>query len=184
MAPGVSGLSLSLNNTGDVLVLRDDGGSEMDRVAWEGYEAGWTITAATGDSIERTDPTIDTDTVNDWSVTSPATPREGDTFVNTSPNLAVAGACPGQVTITATNMSPDASVAIITSDSLGSSTVPQGACAGADLGVGAFTFRGLWTSDSGGTLELTPTLPGGACGLHIVAFDVATCTRTNVTRIP
>jgi competence protein ComEC len=45
-APQVSGLTLSLNNTGDVVVLADPAGAELDRVAWEGFEPGWTLTAS------------------------------------------------------------------------------------------------------------------------------------------
>jgi beta-lactamase superfamily II metal-dependent hydrolase len=75
-APDVSGMSLDLGNSGDRLILADSSG-EVDRVAWENEDPGWSITAGTGDSIERADPTVDTDTVEDWSVTSPASPRGG-----------------------------------------------------------------------------------------------------------
>lgn len=71
----VVGMSLALNNDGDSLTL--DNGSVVDFVAWESFVAGWTVSANSGDSIERADPTSDSDTVNDWSVTSPATPRGG-----------------------------------------------------------------------------------------------------------
>lgn len=74
--PDLGGLTLSLSNSGDVLVLTQ-GADEIDRVAWEGFELGWSIEALTGDSIERGDPALDTDDVSDWSVTSPASPRGG-----------------------------------------------------------------------------------------------------------
>jgi len=77
LVPDLDGLTTALGNTGDVLVLRDGASAEVDRVAWEDYEAGWSIAAPTGDSIERLDPTVDTDSVADWSVTSPALPRGG-----------------------------------------------------------------------------------------------------------
>jgi beta-lactamase superfamily II metal-dependent hydrolase len=72
--PDIDGLTLSLGNSGDVLSLRDAGGAEVDRVAWEGFEAGWSIGASTGDSIERVDPNVDSDSSADWAVTSPADP--------------------------------------------------------------------------------------------------------------
>ena len=75
-SPDAAGLPLSLGNTGDFLVLADPS-KEVDYVAWEDATAGWPITAPIGDSIERTDPTIDTDVAGDFSVTSPATPRGG-----------------------------------------------------------------------------------------------------------
>ncbi|MBW2256595.1 MAG: lamin tail domain-containing protein [Deltaproteobacteria bacterium] len=77
LVPDLSGLTTALNNTGDVLILRDGASAEVDRVAWENFEPGWSITAATGDAIERLNPTVDTDAVEDWSVTSPAQPRGG-----------------------------------------------------------------------------------------------------------
>jgi len=76
LAPDVEGLSLSLNNTGDELTLYD-GAVAADFVAWEGYVAGWSITAPTGDAIERLDPAVDTDSVADWTVSSPAQPWGG-----------------------------------------------------------------------------------------------------------
>ena len=76
LAPDIEGMSLALNNTGDQLSLYD-GGIEADFVAWESFVAGWLITAPIGDAIERTDPAVDTDTVSDWSVTSPAQPWGG-----------------------------------------------------------------------------------------------------------
>ena len=73
--PDVSGLSLSLGNSGDYLSL-SDGATEVDYVAWE--SAGWAITAPMGDSVERLGPYTDTDVVDDWGVASPAMPRGGN----------------------------------------------------------------------------------------------------------
>ena len=77
LQPDVDGMTLSLGNSGDSLRLVDDGGAEVDRVAWEDFESGWSISASTGDSLERSDPTADSDGASDWSVTSPAAPRGG-----------------------------------------------------------------------------------------------------------
>jgi len=79
VSPDVAGLSLALGNSGDLLSLIDPSDVEADFVAWEGYVAGWDTTASTGNSIERSDPTVDSDTAADWSVTSPAAPRGGTT---------------------------------------------------------------------------------------------------------
>jgi beta-lactamase superfamily II metal-dependent hydrolase len=65
-----------LTNTGDALILKDGLGNTKDMVAWEGgstggQPVGWGSTtlptAATGESIYRTDPTSDTDTYQDWA---------------------------------------------------------------------------------------------------------------------
>jgi serine protease AprX len=74
-APGLGGMTLSLGNTADELRLLDPNGAEVDRVMWENPTAGWPIAANTGSSIRRIDATVDTDTVADWEVATPAAPR-------------------------------------------------------------------------------------------------------------
>lgn len=91
-APEVSGLTTSLNNTGDVLVLGDAAGAEVDRVAWEGHEPGWDLVAGTGASIARFDPYADTDAAADWIVV-PAVPLGG--------TAGCGAACAGHVVIAA-----------------------------------------------------------------------------------
>lgn len=74
----VSGSLPALNNGGDALLLKDDLGTLIDEVAWEGgassgIPTGWgsssNPSAPTGSSIERTSST-DTDSFSDWSVVS------------------------------------------------------------------------------------------------------------------
>ncbi len=64
-----------LNNSGDALILKDNSAVVQDTVAWEGGAGGgipvdWGSTSApsvsTGNTIVRTDPTVDTDTFADW----------------------------------------------------------------------------------------------------------------------
>ncbi len=74
--PDVSGLTLALNNDGDRLTLAIPAGP-VDAVAWEDPSVGWPIAASTGDSIERIEPGVDSDSVDDFQVTSPAQPRGG-----------------------------------------------------------------------------------------------------------
>ncbi len=68
-APTISGMSLSLGNSGDRIILKNNG-SEIDRVAWENADSGWSI-AAKNVSIARSSAT-DTNSVSDWSVQSDA----------------------------------------------------------------------------------------------------------------
>ncbi len=69
--PDLSGLKLSLSNSGDELTLRDNNLVEKDFVAWENYVNGWNIAAPTGKSIQRIPVSVDTNTVNDWIVADP-----------------------------------------------------------------------------------------------------------------
>ncbi|MCO4762634.1 MAG: lamin tail domain-containing protein [Myxococcales bacterium] len=73
--PDLSTMSLSLNNGGDQLLLRDSVGATIDFVAWEGFAEGWTVTATTGNSIERID--YNGDSSSAWQVKSPASPYGG-----------------------------------------------------------------------------------------------------------
>jgi len=59
-----------LGNTGDHVKLYSDNGTEMDMVAWEG-EKGWSLNAGEGEVLVREDEYVDTDTENDWIVSSP-----------------------------------------------------------------------------------------------------------------
>jgi serine protease len=68
-SPTVSGMSLSLGNSGDRIILKKNG-TEIDRVAWENADSGWSI-AAKNVSIARNSQT-DTNSVNDWAVQSDA----------------------------------------------------------------------------------------------------------------
>ncbi|MFT5162998.1 MAG: serine protease [Alteromonadaceae bacterium] len=74
-APTVTGMTLALGNSGDRMILKNNG-SEIDRVAWENKDPGWGITA-TNVSIARSSQT-DTNSVNDWAVQSnPGNPGSG-----------------------------------------------------------------------------------------------------------
>ena len=73
MDPGGNG-ALKLSNSGDQLILADDGANSVDYVAWENYVAGWSARGNPGESICR-DSLHDTDTGGDWS--SHCTPDPG-----------------------------------------------------------------------------------------------------------
>ncbi len=62
--PGISGLTLSLNND-DVLILKN-GDVEIDMIAWGNYVSGWDLSADEGNSIQRFPLDVDTNTSEDW----------------------------------------------------------------------------------------------------------------------
>ncbi|WP_028783932.1 lamin tail domain-containing protein [Thalassobacillus devorans] len=71
-SPAVGGMSISLSNSGDQVVLKDEAGNEMDFVAYEGYASGWDIRANRGEAIIRTDVASDSDSVSDWAAVAPS----------------------------------------------------------------------------------------------------------------
>jgi phosphatidylserine/phosphatidylglycerophosphate/cardiolipin synthase-like enzyme len=104
--PNVSGMTLALSNTGDVLKLMN-GDTIIDLVAWEDYIEGWDIVADTNESIQRTS-SKDTDTVEDWSghmtpnpwITTPIEPKKVvfDTGEPQNPYPSICGTHNGTIT--------------------------------------------------------------------------------------
>ena len=79
--PSLSDFTLSLNNDGDQLTLKDGEETEVDFVAWEkGYEGAypsWDVKANEGESIQRDPPNQDTDTSDDWINNANPDPEPG-----------------------------------------------------------------------------------------------------------
>lgn len=65
--PQLSGLSLSLGNSGDYVKLRQ-GNTDIDVVAWENGISGWAIEAIDKALVRKN--VADSNTVNDWQVVS------------------------------------------------------------------------------------------------------------------
>ncbi len=66
--PDISGLTLSLSNTGDKLEILTSDRVVIDFVAWENYVEGWNLEAKEGQSIKRDPINIDTDSPDDWII--------------------------------------------------------------------------------------------------------------------
>jgi len=67
--PEVAGLTLGLNNDGDVMTLYDPWGVQIDLVAWKGAVHGWNLSCKNGQSLHR--GPADTDTPKDWYCEAP-----------------------------------------------------------------------------------------------------------------
>jgi len=95
------------------------------------------------------------------------------------PELNFAGNCPGSITVTASNMSPNGTVGLAWGTSLGVTTIPGGACAGVDLDIAGAQLLTTITADASGNA----VFPDNACGNFLVAVDIATCDSSNVITI-
>lgn len=67
----VSGMSLTLTNTGDQLQLKNASGTVVDSVAWMNYVSGWSLSTGTGQVLSRVNPAVDTDSPSDWQLATP-----------------------------------------------------------------------------------------------------------------
>ncbi|PWK14463.1 phosphatidylserine/phosphatidylglycerophosphate/cardiolipin synthase-like enzyme [Tumebacillus permanentifrigoris] len=68
----VSGMNLTLTNTGDDLFLKTSAGVAVDEVAWMNYVSGWGLSTSSGQVLSRTNPTVDTNSSADWTVATPS----------------------------------------------------------------------------------------------------------------
>jgi len=100
------------------------------------------------------------------------------------PVLSVSGTCPGPVTITATGVTPGASVAIWGSMQPGSTTLASGDCAGTILDLKKAHLFTNATADNNGNVSLRVRLNPNRCGILLQAIDLSTCATSNVAPTP
>ncbi len=100
------------------------------------------------------------------------------------PEIAVAGACPGELTLELTGATPSGPIVVARSESEGVSVVPGGKCAGTELTLEEAKVLAAFLTDSDGSFLQTVTVPEGACGQLLQAVDRVTCGAGAVTRIP
>lgn len=101
--------------------------------------------------------------------------------------IAIVGNCPGRVDIETTNATPNSKVAIGYAFGTGSAKIPNGVCAGTELGLNqTVRLAALVRADGNGRAVLSRKVPAGACGgrVFIQALDIATCTPSNVVQTP
>ncbi len=99
-------------------------------------------------------------------------------------DLSVAGNCPGNLTVDILGATPNGTIAIGWSSSLGSTTIPVGVCAGTFVDLSEPTLVATVTSDAGGGFSVTTSVPAQACGRYLQAVDLSSCDVSNVGRIP
>jgi len=164
----------SLNNTGDALILKDNNGNQLDAVAWEGGAIGgvptsWCVTgdpsASTGSSIQRTIPSVDTDSCADWSTLNGNGNPETQTSTpppNTPPTAMVNGPYTGiegqPIAFSSTGSSDsDGTIANFNWDFGDGATSSLANPSHAYLSAGSFTAT-LTVTDDGGATDNGQTL--------------------------
>lgn len=92
--------------------------------------------------------------------------------------LSKTGSCPGPVTLSSVNGTPNGGVAVL-SGHAGSFTKPSGACAGLTVPLSNPTLRAIITNDGAGSASFSFNAPSAACGATIAFVDTASCTASN-----
>gem|GEM_PF-5981183 len=96
-----------------------------------------------------------------------------------------AGTCPSAIDIDLSGATPSGTVVIARASTLGSFTVPVGACSGVVLDLGSPQVQATVSADAGGNFNLGPlTLSPELCGIFLQAVDVTTCEVSTVGQIP
>ncbi len=111
----------------------------------------------------------------------------GDIFVHdrgAPPQLVVAGACPGSVSLSLTGATPEGQVAFGWGSGEGAFTLPPGLCAGAEIDLADPHPLIVLTADPSGAISRNETVGAGACGRLLQALDITTCGASNVAGLP
>ncbi len=102
-----------------------------------------------------------------------------------STTLTAEGSCPGPVTIEITG-NPGDTYVLVAGESLGSTVIPGGSCAGTELGVesaGVLNKLGpIPDRDGDGVITMTPDLPRGACSYYLQALNTSDCSMSDVAK--
>lgn len=101
--------------------------------------------------------------------------------------LEVGGSCPGTVTLSWRNATPDQSLGLLYAAGTGAAEIPpSNPCAGTALGLSANRLQLVNTVPSGPEGEGQRAAPIGvaACGGYVQIVEAGACTTSNVVRLP
>ncbi len=100
------------------------------------------------------------------------------------PTLAASGTCPGTVTFTLSDFTPNGRAQVYAGRSEGSTTLTTGPCAGTVLDLANARRLANATLDGSGAGAVSRSVAAGFCGRPAQALDVTTCTTSNLATIP
>jgi hypothetical protein len=102
-----------------------------------------------------------------------------------APSLTISGECPGVVTTTVSDVTPDSRFSIFTGTEGGTYTFGGGPCTGATLDLGPTTFLRNLPVDASGSVELNNSISRfRSCGEPMQVLDMADCSVSNVANNP
>ena len=102
-----------------------------------------------------------------------------------NPNIRVGGSCPGTVTIDYSNFAANTTVGVVFASNTGNFVIPNGPCAGTQLGLGSQNLQLVNTFNSGSGSGTRQGQAGiGACGGFLQLVESGSCRTSNVGQIP
>ena len=103
--------------------------------------------------------------------------------IDTSPILELSGSCPGELTLSFTDLTPDQDVVLFIAAGAGVTPLEEGKCAGIELNVSQPQRTLIARADLSGELTVSGNVPADACGAAVQAID-GDCRTSNVVEVP
>ena len=101
------------------------------------------------------------------------------------PNISVGGSCPGTATVQYSGFASNTQVGIVFASNTGSVVIPNGPCAGTQLGLGAQNLQLVNTFNSGsGSGQVQGQAGVSACGGFLQLVESGSCATSNVDQLP
>jgi len=104
------------------------------------------------------------------------------------PTARISGDCPGRVTFSWANATPNSAMGIALAASTGNYVVPGGPCVGTELGLSSAGLQVVFTGSTGagGSGEVSANAGTAACRkfLQMIVRDGSPCATSNVVQIP
>ena len=98
--------------------------------------------------------------------------------------LAIAGSCPGEATVTISAATPDTRIAILGSDELGTTILDNGPCVDTIVDLIDPQVLTTLTVDGAGGATLTPNIGAAFCDHFVQIVEVDECAVSNLVPVP
>ena len=103
---------------------------------------------------------------------------------NTGVELSLSGSCPGDITMSFTGGTPNGTARMYWSDSLGTTVLQGGPCAGETIDLDNPRLLAIGPLDGNGEFSKTRTAGANQCGNFVQVFDESSCLKSDPEQLP